>query len=753
MVGNNAICYEAIQRTFRNTIVCFLRTRMSKAFPADHRQRLRRPLEKEWEELVRKANLSREIGGTETKIKDDYDLLSIGHFYSVFESHFDRLFSAEAGHESTTPKPNRPKLLGNLKSIKDSRDPLSHPVEEEVSFEEAFGLLMDAKQVLSYLGFKDEADTITELARSLKSTDKDESTNLISSLPTQDSVFLEFVGRGDLLKDLADWFVDPNNKRCLLAGDGGKGKSAVAYRYAQRLSANRGSFDLVLWLSAKRRRFQEGTSVAVVTPDFTDVQSAVDRLLSQYGALEEELQKTFPEKRRLLLERLNEFPTFLVVDDIDTVLEDSDVVGLFTFEIPGTKSTVLLTSRRDIPGIKSFVVKGFEPVEADLFIESRIHLYGLDPTAFPPAVSKEIVQVTDGSPLYMDDLMRLTKIVPVQKAISMWGEKKGDEARKYALQRELEKLSQDAKRVLIAAAVSDQAVSFAEIENVLDISEERLIRALQELQTLFLFPKPRVVEGEQRFAINQNTRKLVQLVDGKSDLYGRIEAASKALAGKLPDVGRGIVSSLIRQAVLLMNSDRFQEAETLLINAAEKYRNAADLQGFLGFLYRRWGRTADARKRFEAAYKLKCKNPDTYRHWVRMEMYDKEYTRAIEAADKGLKLIPDLYELVFLKAESKMRSGLDFAARIQREKAQKLWCEAADELKKALKSPDALRGRERETSAAMYQTLIISLDLLGDLRELRHYHSCWKAEHPDDPNVQRQYDFISKKRGIELSKT
>src|SRR6185437_15508497 len=114
--------------------------------------------------------------------------------------------------------------------------------------------------------------------------------------------------------------------------------------------------------------------------------------------------------------------------------------------------------------------------------------------------------------------------------------------------------------------------------------------ALTELQTLFLFPKPRVVEGEQRFELNSNTKKLVQLVEGSSDQYARIETASKAIAGKLPDVGRGIVSSLIRQAYLLMTNERFHEAETLLVKASEKYPQASDIQGFMGFFYRRWNR-------------------------------------------------------------------------------------------------------------------------------------------------------------------
>jgi tetratricopeptide (TPR) repeat protein len=425
-------------------------------------------------------------------------------------------------------------------------------------------------------------------------------------------------------------------------------------------------------------------------------------------------------------------------------------VNLFTFEIPSTKSSVLVTSRRDIPGIKSFTIRGFEFGEARSFVSSRIELYGLDSSGFPDSVVEEVRQATDGSPLYMEDLLRLTRIVPVTKAIEMWNDKQGDEARKYALQRELEMLSGDAKKVLLAACVTEEPVSFAQIESVLKISEDRLVTALGELQTMFLIPKPKVVEGEQRFELNANTRKLVQAVEGESDTYARIETASKALTGELPNVGRGIVSALIRQAYLLTASSRFGEAESLLLQAIDKYPQVGDLQGFMGFVYRRWNRHTDARKYFEAAYKLKCRNRETYRHWVRMEMSANEWTKAIDAAEKGLRIVPGFYDLHALRAEAKLRSGIDFAARLQKEKASKLWRDAASELMDVLKAHDQASEAERETNASMYRTLTSLLDRLGEYRALKHYMSLWEKEHFHNDEAKRQREVIEARRGLAI---
>lgn len=126
-IGNNAICYEAIQRTLRNSLVSYLRVRMTEVFPADHSQRLRRPFANEWDELVRSASECREGGGTETHVRDEYDLLSVAHFFSLFDAYYDKLFSSAALAGKSYLKPVKSKLLGNLKSIKDFRDPLSIP--------------------------------------------------------------------------------------------------------------------------------------------------------------------------------------------------------------------------------------------------------------------------------------------------------------------------------------------------------------------------------------------------------------------------------------------------------------------------------------------------------------------------------------------------------------------------------------------------------------------------------------------------
>jgi hypothetical protein len=248
---------------------------------------------------------SRSSGGTATLVKDDYDLLSVSHFYTLFDAYYEKLFQAALKRGVISDKPNRPKLSGAMKAVKDFRDPLSHPVDQDVSVEEAIGVLSDVRQILLALGYKVRADQIGPQIVSLSQRSPWNSESVICVLPTQDSIYQDFIGRDTVLAQLKEIFSNRFTKRCLLAGDGGKGKSAVAYRFAQTIASETTYFKMVVWISAKRRRFEAGSVVDIASPDFIDLPSAVDSLLGQYGPVDPD--HSLEEKKQLLLECLDDY--------------------------------------------------------------------------------------------------------------------------------------------------------------------------------------------------------------------------------------------------------------------------------------------------------------------------------------------------------------------------------------------------------------------------------------------------------------
>src|SRR5436190_21314039 len=118
-------------------------------------------------------------------MRDEYDLLVTNHFFNIFERYYDKLFTPEAGQPTNLPKPVKHRFLGNLKAIKDGRDPLSHPVDEEIPFEEAHHLLISAKQVLTWLGNGVQASELSTLAAQLDGGEEKAQT-VLRRLPTED---------------------------------------------------------------------------------------------------------------------------------------------------------------------------------------------------------------------------------------------------------------------------------------------------------------------------------------------------------------------------------------------------------------------------------------------------------------------------------------------------------------------------------------------------------------------------------------
>jgi hypothetical protein len=171
-------------------------------------------------------------------------------------------------------------------------------------------------------------------------------------LPPRESVVSEFVGRHVELEELWRWFSDPTSRRWSLSGEGGKGKSALAYRFATEVKFKAPEpFQIVLWISAKQKRFDEGKIVIVNDPDFYDLDSALSRILVEYGWTEE-ADLGVERKRERALELLNSFPALLIVDDADTLEgKAEDAAEFFTFYVPQTKTKVLLTSRRVLFGM------------------------------------------------------------------------------------------------------------------------------------------------------------------------------------------------------------------------------------------------------------------------------------------------------------------------------------------------------------------------------------------------------------------
>jgi tetratricopeptide (TPR) repeat protein len=361
-------------------------------------------------------------------------------------------------------------------------------------------------------------------------------------------------------------------------------------------------------------------------------------------------------------------------------------------------------------------------------------------------------KVTEGSPLYIEDLLRLVTVVPAKEAIDVWRGKKGDEARAYALGRELDLLGPRAKETLVAACTAEEDwISLPEIEALTGLSGEGLGTALGELQKLYLIPKPQLVEGDYRFAVNANTRRLVVSELSSTELMRRVREARKSLEGKIPPSMREKLAPIISQAVLYVRAKKYLEAEALLKGAVEKHPSNPTLLGHLAWVYKAWEppRVTDARERFQRAQQLKNADPEMYVHWSRMEADQGEWPLAIRAAETGLACPGQEAHLKLLQAAgyAHSRLGRDLLSSLHKERGIEELRKAVVLLERAVRTrPTGLETRARSNA---YRSLVRTHEDLSDMAQARNYAREWLREMPKDEfaisegdRITRRYDVV-----------
>jgi hypothetical protein len=159
------------------------------------------------------------------------------------------------------------------------------------------------------------------------SGEQDNAFTMTHNLPARSLICSEFVGRESVLALLWEWLADEFEYTKILSGDGGKGKTSIAYEFCRSfVQAPPVNYERVLWLSVKEQQFSGMTNDYYEVQD-SDFDSALSFLecLAESCALdtEEYGEMSYTAIKRDLKNSLGIFPSLIVVDDLDS-LGDED---------------------------------------------------------------------------------------------------------------------------------------------------------------------------------------------------------------------------------------------------------------------------------------------------------------------------------------------------------------------------------------------------------------------------------------------
>lgn len=523
-----------------------------------------------------------------------------------------------------------------------------------------------------------------------------------NDLPDRGFICQDFVGRDDLLSHLFSWLADDFTCVRVLAGEGGLGKTSVAYQFAAEVSKSRLiDVESVVWLTAKRQQFRAmlNSYEEVANRHFSTSTELFSVIASSLGDIrtswEDVAENEFPKILRDLAKHIK---VFFVIDDLDSLDLDQQKRSIEVCQqLAGLGSRFLFTTRKNATASTSTAieVKGLGIEDYPKLIETWQIRLSLNPLTIKEI--NRLRETTLGSPLYTESLLRLVKGgMPVGEAIAKWKDNLGIEVRNAALKREVVQLENEAKKVLVAAAILGQC-SLAEIKQATGYSDPTLIDATNELQSLFLLHAPSIAD-QPRFSISNTTRDLVlalgpELISEFSSFQDVIKQKRYKAKGQRANVQ--VIGIAVNQASALLASQLPLEALRTVDEVNIQFSGKdPDLLFMRGRVLLKFSppRRDEAKKAFRAAHSLGQRKPLFFSLWYENEVCLGVFEAAVDVASAALSAsVGERSEWLMRRANSKLQSAYQQDRRADIELSKTQLQSAAEDLSFAMTSDSSLQ--------------------------------------------------------------
>ena len=679
--------------------------------------------------------------------KSPEEIHGLEHFWRIIEGNW-RLFDSRFVDKKRTQV--------YLDEITELRHNLAHRRKRHTLLRShLIRIVGSCRMILSSLGSRD-AGKFADIELSLSSGGMPWGAALDGHLPPSDEIYNEFVGRPEELQGLSEWLTS-DSRQVLVWGYGGAGKSALAHKFALEIrDGSNENFIAVCWVSAKRAEYVEGD----VRERPADFRTLDELLRAIWSALYGPDDIPVDLDSAVVSSHLNEMPILLVVDDFDTVLDDEDLSAFLLYELRNTRTRVIYTSRHRVPGIRNLEVPPFSDPDLREFIRVRTVEYGANQQQCMNRVDG-IRRVTDGYPLFVNDLIRHAAIVGIASAMGDWSQKRGDAAREYALRRQIAHLGQSCGEVLMALSVANRALLPVEISNIAGLTDPDTEAGLRVLRDWRMVNQ--VIEDDSTspsYRMNINTRRLVEQTFRVDSRLTTFKAAFDTLTGeRVPEAKRRAIGSLIAKTKRLEFTAGVNQAiQNLIDGMTGELADSADLYGVLGWLYSKQAvddYIESARSAFEQSHRMGASKIDPYFHWFTMEKTVAEdmLTKAQEGS-----IISDSVAQQWKQCQSIAEMGIQRCGHSQllyywagyaasreaksRERTQAFalaegsYVLAVEWFNKALDAP--VSDVASVNRSQIFRGLTLAFEGLGDEDRLRKVLGDWRSSSESDPFFQSE---------------
>lgn len=530
------------------------------------------------------------------------------------------------------------------------------------------------------------------------------------NLPDKNLICAQFVGRQEILNSLWTWLTDHFSYVRVLAGDGGKGKTSIAYAFAMEFAMRRpGPFQQVMWLSAKRKQFQGLSNQYFDMPEwhYEHVDSLLRAIAERCGVTDEELADASTQVMKALCrDSLKILPALVVIDDVDSVepQEQKRIMELAT-QLASSGSRFLLTTRANITYSDDIclTVPGLPADEYADFV--RTLSARLKMQAYDRRDVDRLLAATGGSPLLTESIIRIARTgQSIAVAIDEWKDQAGRDARDAALDKEVKQLSQEARRALLCMAYLREC-SFTELQQLTDYPKQKLSDAITELQSLFLVSAPVVTRDEPRFAVPEMIGFLA--IEKKQSLaidHRRLMDEAARLHRGTParrSANSRMVGAAIGQAAAQLAQENVSGAIKTLEVALTRMPKQPEMQCFLARCYLKGtpARVNEARDLFKASHEAGNRRAEVYDGWFEAEMTAGHWPGAIAVTNLALEKNADQPDWRHRRAFARSQVAVARDRSGDKQGALRLLEEAADDLKVSIDGSWPVNRYERQAEA------------------------------------------------------
>lgn len=485
--------------------------------------------------------------------------------------------------------------------------------------------------------------------------------NVLHNLPLADFDDTGFIGRSEEL-DKIDRALKGAFPVITITGEGGLGKTALALKACYDLiDSTDCPFEAVVWTTAKTTK--------LTTNEIKAIDGAISTSLGIFENASEVLDaEEGSDPLEKLLNQLETFPILLVIDNLETVL-DQNIKSLVE-RVP-RNSKILFTSKASI-GAFDFPIPltSFSLKESAYYLRSVARFWGLDAIhKSDQSTIADYCKKLQHNPLFLKWFVQAVaggqspqKVIANRKIIL-----------EFCLSFVIDKLSDPSRMILDALTFLSSSQSEASILYYTQLNQELVQKGLNELisSNLVRFATAKSADLDQEYIasdlatlfirsyVKETTINEKEIIARKKSLTFEREKNSSLGTLNYFDMNnvyvRGdsdlITAKILKDAMAALKSNDLRNAQKIAGNAREMSPSYFETHRVLATIYAKDNQLMKAQQSFEEAISYKVDHPPL-RLWFgdfllkSMEDYD----GAVEQYDLGLQQNGASAELIAAKA-------------------------------------------------------------------------------------------------------